>query len=90
MDPYSKSNLVARYAKANGIPPAEKTDLDLLSESHWTLMQGCWETPDKRLDINKVAWAILDIHEKLIPPTPTGPDDPGMAYWSKFMKERGV
>ncbi|KAL5513739.1 hypothetical protein ACEPAH_4139 [Sanghuangporus vaninii] len=86
-DPYAETKYNIRYAKSIGEPPARKEDLHLLSESHWTLMQGCWEALDKRLNIKTVAWAVLDILDQLLPPTPTGPEDPGMAYWSRYLKK---
>ncbi|KAL5492955.1 hypothetical protein ACEPAI_4403 [Sanghuangporus weigelae] len=86
-DPYAETKYNIRYAKSIGEPPASKEDLDLLPESHWTLMQGCWEASDKRFNIKTVAWGVLDILDQLLPATPTGPEDPGMAYWSRYLKK---
>ncbi|KAL5536331.1 hypothetical protein ACEPAF_152 [Sanghuangporus sanghuang] len=86
-DPYAKTKYNIRYAKSIGEPPARKEDLDLLSESHWTLMQGCWEASDKRSNIKTVAWGVLDILDQLLPATPTGPEDSGTAYWSRYLKK---
>ncbi|OCB92194.1 kinase-like protein [Sanghuangporus baumii] len=89
-DPYEGLMISVSDAKSTMQSPAKQEDLNLLAESHWPLMQGCWETPDKRLGILKVAWDVLDILDQLIPPTPTNFDElegPELAYWSKYLKK---
>ncbi|KAL5492958.1 hypothetical protein ACEPAI_4406 [Sanghuangporus weigelae] len=89
-DPYDGLMISVYDAKSTMQLPAKQEDLNLLAESHWPLMQGCWETPDKRLGILKVAWGILDILDQLIPPTPTDFNElegPELAYWSKYLKK---
>ncbi|KAL5513742.1 hypothetical protein ACEPAH_4142 [Sanghuangporus vaninii] len=89
-DPYEGLMISVSDAKSTMQLPAKQGDINLLAESHWPLMQGCWETPDKRLGILKVAWDILDILDQLIPPTPTNFDElegPELAYWSKYLKK---
>ena len=75
-------------AKRTGELPIHKETLNALIQSHRSLMQGCWETPEKRSKIFEVTWGVLDILSLLLPPTPTDLDGPGLSYWSGFLKER--
>ncbi|KAL5536318.1 hypothetical protein ACEPAF_139 [Sanghuangporus sanghuang] len=67
--PYKGSSSIER-AKSIGEPPVQKEDLDIRDELHWTLMEACWNSVDKRPSIVEIGKKHLDIMFKSPPPSP--------------------
>ncbi|KAL5513744.1 hypothetical protein ACEPAH_4144 [Sanghuangporus vaninii] len=69
-DPYQGSPYSIEHAKSIGELPARKEDLDIEDGLHWSLMEACWESVEKRPSMVEIGKQHLDIIFKLPPEKP--------------------
>ncbi|KAL5530914.1 hypothetical protein ACEPAG_3790 [Sanghuangporus baumii] len=69
-DPYQGSPYSIEHAKSIGELPALKEDLEIQDELHWSLMEACWESVEKRPSMVEIGKQHLDIIFKVPPEKP--------------------